>query len=106
MQKLDHCSADPEGTAEAYLLDSLPRNEARAFEEHYIDCPGCAAILRQTAEFVVRRKRAAQRLRESRSAVRLERDCGRGYRASPVRDGRLIEATAPQNDIGESRWKA
>ena len=56
---------DPEGTAEAYLLDHLPRSAAQAFEEHYINCPRCAAILRQTAEYVVARKRAAQRLRDT-----------------------------------------
>jgi anti-sigma factor RsiW len=65
MQKLDRCPADPEATAEAYLLDSLPRNEARAIEEHYITCPRCAAIMRQTAEYVVAVKRAARRLRDS-----------------------------------------
>jgi anti-sigma factor RsiW len=65
MRKLDRCPADPEGTAEAYLLDSLPRNESHAFEEHYIDCARCTATMRQTAEYVVARKRAAQRLRDT-----------------------------------------
>jgi len=71
MHKLDQCPADPEGTAEAYLLDNLPRDEAHAFEEHYIDCPWCGASLRQTAEFVVGRKRAAQRLRGAGKQFRL-----------------------------------
>jgi anti-sigma factor RsiW len=65
MQKLDRCSADPEGTAQAYLLEDLPRNEARAFQEHCTDCPRCEAIMRHTAEYVIVMKRAARRLRDS-----------------------------------------
>jgi hypothetical protein len=36
-------------------------------------------------------------------AVRLERDRGRGHRAGACGDGRLIEARALGNDIGEYR---
>jgi len=71
MPNPDHCPADPEGTAEAYLLDSLPRDEARAFEEHHSACPRCAAILRHIAEYVVAGKRAARRLRDTGPQSRL-----------------------------------
>jgi hypothetical protein len=43
----EHCPADPEETAEAYLLANLPTGEARAFEDHYITCPYCTAILEE-----------------------------------------------------------
>jgi hypothetical protein len=35
------CPADPEETAEAYLLGNMPADEERAFENH------CTAILRR-----------------------------------------------------------
>ena len=61
----EHCPADPEETSEAYLLLNLPAGEARAFEEHYITCPRCTAILEETAPYVFIMKQAAQRLRDS-----------------------------------------
>jgi hypothetical protein len=61
----DHCPADPEETAKAYLLFNLPADEARAFEDHFIACPRCAAILEETDRYVLATKQAAQRLRRS-----------------------------------------
>jgi anti-sigma factor RsiW len=68
MPNPDHCPANPEETAEAYLLGKLPADEARAFENHYITCPKCAAILRQTDKYVVAGRRATERLRRSQKA--------------------------------------
>jgi anti-sigma factor RsiW len=60
-----HCPADPEETAEAYLLLNLPAGEARAFEEHCITCPRCTSILEETGRYVIAMKQAAERLRAS-----------------------------------------
>jgi anti-sigma factor RsiW len=65
MASSEHCPADPEGTAEAYLLANLPADEARIFEDHYLACPRCTAILEQTDAYVIAVKRATQRLRDS-----------------------------------------
>jgi anti-sigma factor RsiW len=65
MTSPDHCPADPEETAEAYLLANLPAGEASTFEDHYITCPRCAAILEETDRYVVAMKQAAQSLRSS-----------------------------------------
>jgi anti-sigma factor RsiW len=61
----DHCPSDPEETAEANLLTDLPAGEARAFEEHYITCPRCAAILEETQRYVLAMKQAVHRLRDT-----------------------------------------
>ena len=53
------CPADPEKTAEAYLLANLPTDEARAFEDHYITCPECTAILEETGRYVLAMKQCA-----------------------------------------------
>jgi hypothetical protein len=62
-----HCPADPEETAEAYLLlnSTCQRGEARAFEEHCITCPRCTSILEETGRYVIAMKQAAERLRAS-----------------------------------------
>ena len=57
----EHCPADPEETAEAYLHDTLPATEERAFYEHYVTCPGCNAILDAA---LLAMKQAAERIRE------------------------------------------
>jgi anti-sigma factor RsiW len=59
----DHCPAEPEGTVEAYLLCNLPAGEARAFEDHCITCPRCAAILEETDRYTLAMKQATWRLR-------------------------------------------
>jgi hypothetical protein len=65
MATSDQCPADPEGTAEAYLLDTLPPDEAREFEDHYVTCPRCTMLLEDTAQYIVAMKEAAQRVRDS-----------------------------------------
>ncbi len=49
---VDRCPVALEEVAEAYLLGSLPEVEARAFERHYVVCPGCAAILEATRSYL------------------------------------------------------
>ena len=65
MPNPERCPPDPEETPEAYWLASLPADEAQAFEEHYVACPGCAAIPEETTRCVAAMNQAAQRLRDS-----------------------------------------
>jgi hypothetical protein len=60
----ERCPVDRE-SAEAYLLAKMPADEARAFEDHYITCPGCTAILEETGRYVLAMEQAAQRIRHS-----------------------------------------
>ena len=62
----DHCPADPQEAAVAYLLGELRTDGARVFEEHYITCPRCAGILEETDQYVLAMKQATQRLRRSK----------------------------------------
>jgi hypothetical protein len=63
MANSERCPVDPEETAEAYLLANLATGEARAFEEHYITCSSCTAILEETGRYVLAMNQVAQRLR-------------------------------------------
>ncbi len=58
----DNCPPDPQETAEAYLLHHLRPDEAEAFEDHYIACARCAAVVEETGRFVAAMKQAAQGL--------------------------------------------
>jgi hypothetical protein len=59
----DRCPADPELISERYLTASLPREEAAAFENHFISCPRCSDRLQFTEQFVIAVRRATARLR-------------------------------------------
>ena len=56
----DHCPPDLEETAEAYVLGTLTPEDAKAFEDHYITCAACAAVVEATEKYV-RAMRAAGR---------------------------------------------
>jgi hypothetical protein len=62
-QEPDRCPADPESISEQYLMATLPRAEAIAFENHFISCPRCSDRLQFTEQFVIAVRRAAARLR-------------------------------------------
>lgn len=47
------CPPEPAGTAEAYLLGHLRADAAAAFEEHYLACPHCEAVLEDAKRFIV-----------------------------------------------------
>jgi hypothetical protein len=64
MASPEHCPVDPE-TAETYLLSNMPAYTARVFEEHYITCPVCTAILEETCRYLLAMEQAAQRFRGS-----------------------------------------
>jgi anti-sigma factor RsiW len=54
------CPTDLEKVAEAYVMGTLPEEQAVAFENHYAACDSCATALYKTANYVdaMRRRRA------------------------------------------------
>jgi anti-sigma factor RsiW len=53
------CPVDLEKVAEAYVMGTLPEEQATAFESHYAARDTCATALYKTADYVdaVRRRR-------------------------------------------------
>lgn len=49
---MDHEEMARRGTVEEYLLGGLDAGERAAFEEHFFDCPECAADVRAGATFL------------------------------------------------------
>jgi len=56
------CPEDAEDTAERYLLRRLPAAEAERFEEHYIICENCAAVLSEAEDYISSIRAAGLRL--------------------------------------------
>jgi anti-sigma factor RsiW len=60
------CPADLEKVAEAYVMGTLPEEQAIAFEEHYAACDNCATALYKTADYVdAMRRRRGRRATDS-----------------------------------------
>ena len=57
------CPPDPEAVAEAYLMGTLSREQATAFEGHLAACNPCATVLEKTAEYVDAMRAAARKQR-------------------------------------------
>jgi anti-sigma factor RsiW len=57
------CPPDPESVAEAYLVGTLPKERATAFEDHFAVCEPCAAVLQKTAEYIDAMRAAGRKLR-------------------------------------------
>jgi anti-sigma factor RsiW len=57
------CPADPEQTAESYILGNLPRQALAAFEDHYLTCSHCAGLVEEMAHYVVAMQTALRRQR-------------------------------------------
>ena len=53
---MDHQSAIDRNLAERYILGELAPKEAAEFEEHFFDCPVCAADIRRGGRFVANLK--------------------------------------------------
>ena len=49
---IEACPVNPELTAEMYLLHWLPSREAELFEEHFLACENCAAILSISEDYI------------------------------------------------------
>ncbi len=47
----DRCPADPSEVADLYVLDRLTPAQAEIFEEHFLQCPGCAEKAELAFEF-------------------------------------------------------
>jgi hypothetical protein len=63
------CPPDPEETAEAYIGGTLTAADAAAFEQHYIACSRCAAVVEDADQYARAMRTAAERLRlHSRAA--------------------------------------
>jgi len=74
-----YCPVDPDAIAEAYLQGALAREEAAAFEEHYLGCPRCSDRLQFTRQFVA----AVQRtIRSMSEGLRRSRQMARAARCS------------------------
>jgi anti-sigma factor RsiW len=57
------CPANPEATAEAYIMGTLSTGQATAFAEHYVACNRCATVLQKTAEYIDAMRAAAKKVR-------------------------------------------
>jgi anti-sigma factor RsiW len=52
-----------EEVAEAYVMGTLTEEQRTAFEDHYMMCAACAALLQKTAAYVEAMQAAARKLR-------------------------------------------
>ena len=46
------CPAAPDEIAEAYIMGTLPNEQAVAFEDHYVVCNSCATVLENVFAYV------------------------------------------------------
>ena len=46
------CPAAPDEIAEAYIMGTLPNEQAVAFEDHYVVCNSCATVLENASAYV------------------------------------------------------
>jgi hypothetical protein len=66
----NHCPADQDEIAEAYVMGTLRAEQAGAFEDHYVVCNSCGTVLEKTAAYVDAMRNAAKKLRpETMSAA-------------------------------------
>jgi anti-sigma factor RsiW len=56
------CPVGLEEVVEAYVMGTLPKGKATAFEDHYITCTRCATVLEKTDEYVDAMRAAAKEL--------------------------------------------
>jgi hypothetical protein len=63
MLEPNECPADLQEVAEAYVMGTLPQEQAIAFEDHYVACDTCATALYKTADYVHTMHAAAKTLR-------------------------------------------
>jgi hypothetical protein len=69
---MDHHEALRREAVEKYLLGELPPQERDEFEEHFFDCPECAADLKMTAAFLDEAKREFQQAPVVKPAPRVK----------------------------------
>ena len=57
------CPSAPDEIAEAYVMGTLTKLQAAAFEDHYVVCNSCATVLENAASYVDVMRTAAKILR-------------------------------------------
>jgi anti-sigma-K factor RskA len=63
VQPTGPCPSDADKIAESYVMGTLSAADAATFEEHYVACADCAAMLQRVAAYVEAMPAAARRLR-------------------------------------------
>jgi anti-sigma factor RsiW len=63
----DQCPPDLDEMAEMYCLGLLSREDAEAFEDHYMICPQCADGVQAEEQYVRAMQAAAHEMRAERS---------------------------------------
>jgi hypothetical protein len=81
---MDHHEALRCEAVEKYLLDELTPQERDDFEEHFFDCPECAADLRTTAAFLDEAKRELRRAPVTTFAPRIRKPFRVGFLWRPA----------------------
>jgi hypothetical protein len=62
------CPAKPEEVAEAYMMGTLTKEQATAFEDHYVTCNRCATVLQEVAEYAGSMREAARQTEAQEAA--------------------------------------
>jgi hypothetical protein len=81
---MDHHEALRAEAVEKYLLDELPPQVRDEFEEHFFDCPECAADLKTTAAFLDEAKRELRRAPAAKPAPRAGKPLRLGFLWRPA----------------------
>lgn len=59
----DHCPADGDEAAAAYVADTMPKADAAALEEHMLICAGCRRAVEDAGKYGKAQRQATRRLR-------------------------------------------
>jgi hypothetical protein len=81
---MDHHEALRREAVEKYLLDELSPQERDEFEEHFFDCPECAADLKTTTAFLDEAKRELRRAPTAKPAPRVRKPLRLGFLWRPA----------------------
>jgi hypothetical protein len=65
--KPSDCPVDLKEVAEAYVMGTLPEEQAITFENHYAVCDSCATVLYKAADYVDAMRAAAKTMRSGTS---------------------------------------
>jgi hypothetical protein len=60
--EIPHCPADPEETAEAFVMKRMDQREAAVYEEHLAHCQACSKVVEMTRAFVQGMRDASRQL--------------------------------------------
>ncbi len=63
------CPADLEDVAQAFAMELLPEGDAEAFNEHFLICPKCRAVVERADEYVRALKAAAAQIRRAEKSA-------------------------------------